>query len=79
MSDRNLIKNVLEIENFELAKVLLESLDRKQLLMGKQDYLCKDNLDAIGFFASRKNFNFLTNYFFKKSELKFLRKSLSKV
>ncbi len=79
MSKRNLIKSVLEIENFELAKVLLENLDRKELLMGKQDYLFKDNLDAIGFFASRKNFNFLTNYFFRKSELKFLRKSLSKV
>ena len=79
MSNRNLIKNVLEIENFELAKVLLENLDRKQLLEGKQDYLFKDNLDAIGFFASRKNFNFLTNYFFKKSELKFLRKNFSKI
>jgi hypothetical protein len=79
MSDRNLIKNVLEIENFELAKVLLESLDRKQLLMGKQDYLFKDNLDAIGFFSSRKNFNFLTNYFIRKSELKFLRKSFGKI
>ncbi len=79
MSDRNLIKNVLEIENFELAKVLFESLDRKQLLMGKQDYLFKDNLDAIGFFASRKNFNFLTNYFVRKGELKFLRKSLGKI
>lgn len=79
MSDRNLIKNVLEIENFELAKVLLENLDRKQLLTGKQDYLFKDNLDAIGFFASRQNFNFLTNYFVRKGELKLLRKSLSKI
>ena len=79
MSNRNLIKNVLEIENFELARVLLDNLDRKQLLEGKQDYLFNDNLDAIGFFTSRKNFNFLINYFFKKSELKFLRKSFGKI
>lgn len=77
MSDRALIKNVLEIKNFELAKILLEKMSICDLLNSKRDYY-EDNLSSIGFFQSKENFNFLADFLFKKGYEKYLRKELRK-
>lgn len=77
MCEIELIKNVLEVKNFELAKLILRKQNIKDLIYGEKKYRSKSNLEFIGLFEDRENFNFLINLLIKKGFEKAIKKELA--